>query len=238
MDFRILGPLEVATATARCGCGGKAAGAAGAAARQCEPHAGDRHRIVDELWGEDVPETAQKTGADSMSRVYAKRCRPGCSTRARRDTRSRSSRRPSTSTGSSSSSRPAHGVDAGHPDPAAEGFRAALQLWRGPALAEFVSEPFARAEAAPPRRAAPSALEERIESDLALGRDHARPRARAARRRAPLPRAPTRPADARALPLRTAGGRAPRPPERAPVGWSRSSGSSQVPLSRSSSDGF
>ena len=53
------------------------------------------------------------------------------------------------------------------------------------------------------------ALQERIETDLALGRERrARRRARAARRPVPAPGAPARPAHARPLPLGKAGGRA------------------------------
>ena len=51
--------------------------------------------------------------------------------------------------------------------------REALALWRGPALAEFDDEPFARVEAARLEELRLAALEERIEADLALGR-HAR----------------------------------------------------------------
>ena len=46
----------------------------------------------------------------------------------------------------------------------------ALALWRGPALAEFGEEPFARVEAARLEDLRLAALEERIEADLALGR--------------------------------------------------------------------
>jgi DNA-binding SARP family transcriptional activator len=45
----------------------------------------------------------------------------------------------------------------------------ALQLWRGPALADFASESFARAEAARLEGCRLAAIEERIEAQLALG---------------------------------------------------------------------
>ena len=47
----------------------------------------------------------------------------------------------------------------------------ALALWRGPALAEFASEPFGPEAAARLEDSRLAALEERIEADLALGRD-------------------------------------------------------------------
>ena len=53
---------------------------------------------------------------------------------------------------------------------AAETLRAALNLWRGPPLADYAAEPFAQGEIARLEELRLSALEERIEADLALGR--------------------------------------------------------------------
>ena len=76
------------------------------------------------------------------------------------------------------------------------------------------------------RRCGWRALERRIELDLSLGaRPRARRRARGADRRAPVPRALPRAADARALPLRPPGRRAGGLPPGARRRWSRSSGS-------------
>jgi DNA-binding SARP family transcriptional activator len=57
----------------------------------------------------------------------------------------------------------------GAPDLALSRLNTALQLWRGPALADFASESFARAEAARLEGGRLTALEERIEAQLALG---------------------------------------------------------------------
>jgi DNA-binding SARP family transcriptional activator/pimeloyl-ACP methyl ester carboxylesterase len=46
----------------------------------------------------------------------------------------------------------------------------ALELWRGPALAEFADEPFARAEAARLEELRLDAFEDRIDAELVLGR--------------------------------------------------------------------
>jgi DNA-binding SARP family transcriptional activator/streptogramin lyase len=59
---------------------------------------------------------------------------------------------------------------AGEADRAAEGLRAALGLWRGPALSDVAFEPFAQAEIARLEELRLAALEERIEADLVLGR--------------------------------------------------------------------
>ena len=58
------------------------------------------------------------------------------------------------------------------PDPASAAgkLRQALALWRGPALAEFASEPFVGAERLRLEEERLEALEERIQADLALGR--------------------------------------------------------------------
>jgi YVTN family beta-propeller protein len=56
------------------------------------------------------------------------------------------------------------------PGPAAASLRAALELWRGPALGEFGCEPFAQVEAARLEELRLGAIEDRIDADLALGR--------------------------------------------------------------------
>ncbi len=58
----------------------------------------------------------------------------------------------------------------GSPGEAAAAFREALDLWRGPALADFAYEPFAQAEIARLEELRLLALERRIDADLACGR--------------------------------------------------------------------
>ena len=57
----------------------------------------------------------------------------------------------------------------GSPDLALSELNAALRLWRGPALADFATESFARAEAARLEGCRLTAIEERIEAQLTLG---------------------------------------------------------------------
>src|SRR6266516_2066939 len=54
---------------------------------------------------------------------------------------------------------------------AADRLREALALWRGPPLAEFAYDSFAQIEIARLEELRLSGIEERIEADLALGRD-------------------------------------------------------------------
>ncbi len=132
-------------------------------------------RLVDGLWGDNPPATAVKG-----LQVYVSQLRkaigpdnvltkpPGYSLRVDegaldldrfellvREARARSA------------------LAAGEPAEASRLLGEALALWRGPALAEFASEPFGVEAATRLEDARLAAIEERIEADLALGR-HAR----------------------------------------------------------------
>jgi DNA-binding SARP family transcriptional activator len=126
--------------------------------------------LVTELWGDEPPETATKAlqvhvsqlrkaiGAD---RVLTKP--PGYSVRVedgeldldRFDRLVREGR---------------ERLAAGDANTAAQRLEQALELWRGPPLAEFRSEPFAREAGARLEESRLAAIEERIEADLELGR--------------------------------------------------------------------
>jgi class 3 adenylate cyclase/DNA-binding SARP family transcriptional activator len=170
MDFRILGPLEVLD-------GDRALAVRGGKQRALLAlllvHANRTlsiERIVDELWGEAAPETAAK-----MVQIYVSQLRkllpdaclhtrpPGYALELPQEQLDliRFERLV------------AAGRDAlaeGETDSAAARLAEALALWRGPALAEFASEPFARLEGARLEELQLGALEERIEADLACGR--------------------------------------------------------------------
>ena len=121
-------------------------------------------------------------------------------------------------------------LDAGDAAKASARFEAALELWRGPALAEF-AEPFALVEAAHLRERLQVCVEDRIDADLALGR-HADlvGELESLVVVEPAARAPARAADGRAVPLRAPGRRAgrlprlPRHARRPSSGWSRRRG--------------
>jgi DNA-binding SARP family transcriptional activator len=61
-------------------------------------------------------------------------------------------------------------LEGGDPTAAEGALREGLALWRGPALADFLYEPFAQTEIARLEELRTVTLEERIEADLALGR--------------------------------------------------------------------
>ncbi|HSI97497.1 MAG TPA: alpha/beta fold hydrolase [Gaiellaceae bacterium] len=125
-------------------------------------------QLVDDLWGEGAPETAPK-----MVQIYVSRLRKALPN-GRLETRGAAYaicvepdeldlerfRRLVAE---------ARGAAATRPEEAATKLREALTLWRGPALSEF-DEPFARIERAHLEELRLSALEERIEAELALAR--------------------------------------------------------------------
>src|SRR6266540_2079671 len=61
-------------------------------------------------------------------------------------------------------------LEAGDAERGSRVLQDALELWRGPALAEFAYEPFAKTEIVRLEELRVAALEERIEADLSLGR--------------------------------------------------------------------
>ena len=115
-------------------------------------------------------------------------------------------------------------------DAAAELLREALELWRGPPLAELASAPFAPAEIARLEEQRLAALEVRVEADLAAGR-HAElvGELQQLTTRAPVARAAARAADARAVSQRPPGRRAGGLPATRARSSSSSSGSSRAP---------
>jgi DNA-binding SARP family transcriptional activator len=131
------------------------------------------HELVAELWSDEPPDTATKAlqvyvsqlrkaiGADRLETKapgYSLRVEEGELDldefeRLTRDGRER--------------------LGAGDAAGAADALAEALALWRGPALAEFAAEPFARDAGARLDDARLAALEDRIDAELELGREDA-----------------------------------------------------------------
>lgn len=171
MEFRVLGPLEVRDGDREVRLRG---GKERALLALLLLHANRTlalDRIVDDLWGADVPETAQK-----MVQVYVSRLRkvlPPETLRTRPpgyalvlEPEQLDLNRFETAVAEARAA-----LDAGEAGRAADRFREALSLWRGPALAEFASEPFAQPEGARLEDLRLYALEGRLDAELALG-DH------------------------------------------------------------------
>jgi DNA-binding SARP family transcriptional activator len=125
-----------------------------------------RERLIDQLWGEDPPETAVKALQVYVSQLrkllpagmlmtrppgYVLEVEPEAVDLLRFERLVAEAREC-------------------EPARASVLLREALGLWRGPPLAEFGEEPFARVEATRLEDLRLAALEERIEADLSLGR--------------------------------------------------------------------
>jgi DNA-binding SARP family transcriptional activator len=178
MEFRILGPLEVRDGDRVLSLGGVRQRAVLAILLLHANQVVSGERLIDELWGEEPP----KAAAASL-RVFVAGLRKALEPRRGRR-----------SAGQVLVTRPpgyllsvgqgqldlqqferllGQGRQAladGTAESAAVTLREALSLWRGPALADFAYEPFAQAPIARLEELHVTALELRIEADLALGR--------------------------------------------------------------------
>lgn len=170
MEFRILGPLEVSDEHGVVALGGIKPRAVLAVLllHPNEPVSAERLALA--LWGDDAPASSVRTVQVHVSRLrkalgdaevvtttragYRLRVRPGELDAERFELLVEDGRR---------------ALAAGRPEHAAAALRAALGLWRGPALEDLAFEPFAQAEIARLEEQRLTALEARIEADLATG---------------------------------------------------------------------
>src|SRR5215470_8763351 len=169
MDFRILGPLEVARDGQLLALGAVQQRALLAVLVLRCGEVVSTDRLVDELWGERAPAAAAKTvqvyvshlrkalGAGvivTQGRGYRLAAAPEQVDAARFEALCAEGRR---------------ALAGGDAARARERLCSALGLWRGEPLAEFTYEPFAQAAIARLHEARLAALEDRIDADLALG---------------------------------------------------------------------
>ena len=189
MDFRILGPLEVRDGSRPLSLGGEKQRAVLAILLLHRNEVVSADRLIDELWGESPPPGARRT-----LRAYVSRLRRALSANGPAPAGGATSGR---EPGDGVLLTRGHGyvlevlpgeldldrfaelaergrdaLAAGRTADAARRLREALCLWRGPPLADFEYELFARAAIAQLDELRLAALEERIDADLALG--HAR----------------------------------------------------------------
>ncbi len=169
MRFGVLGPVEMRRAGHELPLGGPKQRALLAILLLDANRVVSRDRLSDGLWGERPPASADHTLDNYVSRLR-KTLGPG-----------RLERRPPgyllrVAPGEFDLDRFeqlfTEGRDAlarGDAADAARALEAALALWRGPALADVLDEPFAQAESGRLEERRLRALEERIEAELALG---------------------------------------------------------------------
>ena len=169
IEFRVLGSLEVVDQDGRLALGGPKQRALLAILllHRGEPVSSDR--LIDEMWGEQPPASANKIVQGYVSnlrkalgdgllvtegRGYVLRVAPGQLDVDRFEALVAQGR---------------EALEQGDALTAAAVLREALGVWRGPALADFAYEPFAQAEIARLEESRLAALEDRIDADLALG---------------------------------------------------------------------
>ena len=170
MEFRLLGPLEVLVDERQMPLGGARQRAVLAILLIHRREVVPVDRVVDELWGERPPDTAVKTIQVYVSRLrkelgdgvlltrgggYALEVN-GDAVDADRFQRLADQGR--------------QALEDGDPRRACDSLSAALELWRGPPLADVAYESFAQTEVARLEELRLVALENRAEAELALGR--------------------------------------------------------------------
>lgn len=167
MDFRILGPLEVVDSGSALPLGGRNQRTLLALLLL---HAGEvvsSDRMIDALWGEEAPRTAQTSIQNSISRLRkllgSERLvtrSPGYELRLQGDLLD--ARRARELVGEARAAEPPERVRL---------MSEAEQLWRGPTLADFAYAGFAQAAIAQLEELRLGIVEERIDAELELGRD-------------------------------------------------------------------
>ena len=171
MEFRILGELEVLGDTGQpCEVVGHRQRALVALLATHPNETVSADRLVDALWEDETPANAANALQTVVSRLrralgetrivtrspgYALRAEPDEIDAGRFERLAAEARR---------------AREAGDLDGAVGTFRAALALWRGPALSEFAYARFAQGEVARLEERRLTVTEERIEAELALGR--------------------------------------------------------------------
>jgi DNA-binding SARP family transcriptional activator len=175
LDFRLLGPFEVFSDDGALRLGGPRQRAVLAL---LAIHAGDvvsTDRIADEIWSGNPPQSAVPTIHAYISRLrgvlqescssdiaeIVKRQDPGYILRVPRDAIDANRFEEEVA-------RASFHLNAGKPAEAAKGLRDALSIWRGTALADLDTEPFAALESQRLEERRLEAIELRIDADLAL----------------------------------------------------------------------
>ena len=178
IEFAILGPLEATRNGKPIALGGPRQRALLALLLVHANEVVSAERLIDELWGSDAP-----AGAAHSLQVYVSGLRkaleperdrgspaqvlvtrtPGYVMRVGAEELDRFRFERLVAAGRQA-------LSGGDPAAAAKRLGQALGLWRGPALVDFAYDPFAQAEAARLEELRISALEDRIQAELALGR--------------------------------------------------------------------
>jgi DNA-binding SARP family transcriptional activator len=166
LEFRILGPLEVGSDTALVTIGGHKQRALLAALVMRANEVVSTDRLIEDLWGSSPPRTAVTSLQNFVSQL---RKALGADLVATRSPGYVLSVHPE-QIDASRFERLVREAREGEAEYRAEMLASALALWRGPALADFAFDEFARSEIERLEELRLVALERRIDADLELGR--------------------------------------------------------------------
>ena len=170
MQFRILGPLEVAERDVTRPLGGVKQRAVLAILLLHRGEVLSGERLIEELWGEHAPATAAKVLQAYISRLRKTIGGDVLLTRGRGYVLSPAAGEVDLDEFERLAAEGRAALAGGDAASAAARLREALGLWRGPPLSDFTYEAFAQGEIARLEEARVAALEDRIDADLALGR--------------------------------------------------------------------
>ena len=168
MDFRILGPLEVLSDHEPVRIAAGKQRALLAILLLNANRTVSREHLIDALWSENVPDSAQKMVQIHVSQLRKALPVPRLHTRAPGYLLEVGEDELDLSRFERSVAGARQALSRNDPRKASELLAGALALWRGPALAEF-AEPFAKHESARLEELRLAAVELRIEAELALG---------------------------------------------------------------------
>ncbi len=167
LDFRLLGPLEVVDETGPLLLGGQKQRSVLALLLLEAPRPVSTDRLVDALWGEQPPRTAATSLQNFISQL---RKTLGSDVLVTKPPGYALTIRPEQLDLERFRRRAAEARTAAEPGERAEKLRAALDLWRGPPLADVEFEAFAQPEITRLEEERLGALEERIDAELEAGR--------------------------------------------------------------------
>jgi YVTN family beta-propeller protein len=187
MDYRILGALEVDSHDRPVALGGEKQRALLAILLLHANEVVSTDRLIDELWGASPPPSASGTLQTHVSRLRRALRTNGTSSTQETDAELGANGGALLTRGrgyllqvapgeldlerfSELAERGRDALAAGNPETAAAALREALELWRGPPLADFAYEPFAQPAIAQLEELRLAAIEDRVEADLRLGR--------------------------------------------------------------------
>ncbi len=170
MEYRILGPLEVVEHGHKLPLGGVRQRALLAVLLLHRREVVSVDHLIEALWGDNPPLTAAKTIQVYVSRLRKVLGAEILETCGRGYRLAIDSGRCDLDRFDALLARGREAVESENRALAVEALRDALALWRDPGLDEFSGEPFAEAELARLVEARLTALEDRIDAELAMGR--------------------------------------------------------------------